>query len=233
MAWQERGTLGSLADVGNAWGQPGVVVVGAALWGGGAAFGSRTTAAVGLHSLESVAVAGLITAVLKGAVGRARPRVSPDDAWDVEFGRGWDSGGGNFSSMPSGHTSAAFSFAAAATGDVARRAPERALLVGVTTFGLAGATAFARTYRDAHWLSDVTMGAVLGTVSGLAVTRWHATRPDNGVDARLLPMVRTTPDGRTMLGLSIAWPRPSTNRRGQIVVRPVGDGVVPSSAGAR
>lgn len=215
-AWQENGALGTLADIGNAYGQPGALVLGAALWGGGAAFGHRGTAAVGLHSIESVAVSGLITAVLKGAVGRARPRVSPRNAWDVEFGRGWSESGGNYSSLPSGHTSAAFSFAASVTSDVARRAPERALAVGVTTFGLAGATAFARPYRDAHWLSDVTMGAVIGTVSGLAVTRWHATRSGNGVDARLLPVASVTPDGRSMLGLSVVWPRPATHHRGQI-----------------
>ncbi len=209
--WQDRASLGTLADVGNRWGQPGVVVVAAALWGGGAVFGHRPTAAVGLHSIEAIAASGAVTAVLKGVIGRARPRVSPNDAWDVELGRGWSGGGGDYSSMPSGHSSAAFAFAAAVTSDVARRAPSRAAVVGLATFGMAGATAFARTYRDAHWLSDVTMGAAIGTVSGFAVTRWHATRPHNAVDAHLLPVLRTTADGRSMLGLSIGWPRPATD----------------------
>jgi membrane-associated phospholipid phosphatase len=204
-AWQRSDALGALADLGNGWGQPGVVALGVVLWGGGFYTHHRTVAAVGLRGLEAITVSSLVTKVLKGAIGRARPRVSPTDAWDVEFGRGFSSTSGDYESMPSGHATAAFAFAAAVTSEVARRAPEHARLVGVTTFGLAGATAYARLYRDAHWGSDVTMGAAIGTVGGWAVTRWHATRPGNRPDAILLPLLVTTPTGRTAVGVSIPW----------------------------
>ena len=209
-AWQDRAALGTLADIGNGWGDPTVVVLGLGMWGGGLYKHNRTVAATGLRAVEAITVSSTITALAKGAIGRARPRVSPTDPWDVEFGRGFRSSAGDYASMPSGHSTAAFAFAAAVTSEVARRAPARARLVGITTFGLATATAYARLYRDAHWLSDVTMGAAIGTVSGFAVTRWHATRPGNRVDAILLrgtltPFVSAAPRGRTIVGATVSW----------------------------
>ena len=203
---QESGALGALADVGNSWGQPGVVLVGAAMWGGGLYARNATVATVGLRALESITVSSVVTKVLKGTFGRARPRVSPTDAWDVELGRGFRSGRGDYESFPSGHSTAAFAFAAAVTSEVVRRAPRHARLVGATTFTMAAFTAYARMHRDAHWLSDVAMGAGIGTVSGWAVTRWHATRPENRVDRILLePMLTRSLSGTTHVGVTLSW----------------------------
>ncbi|MDH5233479.1 MAG: phosphatase PAP2 family protein [Gemmatimonadota bacterium] len=205
-ASQANGTLGALADLGNGWGQPSVVILGAAMWGGGLWAKNQTVATVGLRAIEAITVASVVTKVMKGSFGRARPRVSPTDSWDVEFGRGFWSTGGDYESFPSGHATAAFAFAAAVTSEVAHRAPRRARLVGITTYSMALGTAYARMYRDAHWLSDVTMGAGIGVVGGLAVTRWHATRPGNRVDAILLrPVLSPSPTGSTNIGVSLTW----------------------------
>lgn len=203
---QGSGALGVLADAGNAWGQPGVVLAGAAIWGGGLYARNETVATVGLRALEAITVSGVVTKVLKGTFGRARPRVSPADAWNVELGRGFGSGMGDYESFPSGHSTAAFAFAAAVTSEVSRRTTRHARLVGAATFTMAAATAYARMHRDAHWLSDVTMGAGIGTVSGWAVTRWHATRPDNALDRILLePMLTRSLNGATHLGVTVSW----------------------------
>ena len=204
-AWQGNATLGTLADIGNGWGDPSVVILGVAMWGGGVHWQHRTVATVGLRAVEAITVSSVVTKVLKGAVGRSRPRVTPADPWDLEFGRGFRYSNGDYESFPSGHTTAAFAFASAVTSEVARRAPEHARLVGVTTFGLAGLTAYARMYRDAHWLSDVTMGATIGSVGGWALTRWHATRPGNRLDRILLPTFERGPDGRMAVGVTIPW----------------------------
>lgn len=206
---QASSTLGALADVGNGWGQPGVVLAGAALWGGGLYARNEAVAAVGLRAIEAITVSGVVTKLVKGAFGRARPRVSPTDTWDVKFGRGFDSN--DFESFPSGHSTAAFAFAAAVTSEVAHRAPQHARLVGVATYTMAVGSAYARMHRDAHWLSDVTMGAGIGIVSGLTVTRWHTTRPGNRVDAILLkpalrPHIAPAPMGGTNVGISFTWP---------------------------
>ncbi len=205
--WQENGALEALEVIGDHWGGSAAVVTGLGLWGGGLWARNETVAAVGLRGLEAITVSGVITKVLKAGFGRARPRTDSLDAWNVEFGRGWDN---DHESFPSGHSTAAFAFAAAVTSEVARRAPERRWIVGASTFALGGVTAYARLHANAHWLSDVTMGAAIGMASGWAVTRWHATRPDNRVDALLLrhrasPFVMRAPDGRTLVGATLAW----------------------------
>lgn len=208
--WQGNGFLEAIEPVGDVWGGAAAVGAGLALWGGGLYARNATVAATGLRAIEAITVSGQITAILKGAIGRARPRVDSTNAWNVEFGRGFRSTSGDYKSMPSGHSTAAFAFAAAVTSEVVKRAPKHARLIGITTYGLAGITAYSRIHSNAHWLSDVTMGAAIGMASGWAVTRWHATRPGNRVDRLLLgrtlsPLVTRSPQGGTLVGVSIAW----------------------------
>lgn len=203
---QANGTLRVLEATGDIWGGSAALVAGLGMWAGGVHTGRPSVATIGFRGVEAITVSGLITKALKAGFGRARPRVNGTDPWDVEFGRGWDN---DHESFPSGHTTAAFAFAAAVTSETMRRAPEHARLVGTSTFALAGVTAYARMHADAHWLSDVTMGAAIGMASGWAVTRWHATRPGNRIDAvflpRVSPLVLQGPQGRTVLGASLTW----------------------------
>jgi membrane-associated phospholipid phosphatase len=90
------------------------------------------------------------------------------------------------------------------TGEVRLRAPAHARTVGVLTYGAALATAYARMHDDRHWLSDVTVGAGIGTVTGWAITRWHETRPENPIDRVLLrPVIAPAPLGGMRVGLSM------------------------------
>ncbi len=207
---QDNRALDALESVGDLWGGGAAVGAGLVLWSGGRYVGNATVAASGFRAIEAIAVSGQVTALLKGVFGRARPRVDSTSAWNVRFGRGFSRPRGDYQSMPSGHSTAAFAFAAAVTGEVVRRAPAQARLVGVTTYGLAGITAWSRLHSNAHWLSDVTMGAAIGMVSGWVVTRGHATRPNNRVDRLILgralsPFVTSLPQGGTVLGASIVW----------------------------
>lgn len=204
---QQDRVLDGMAEFGYAYGGPGVIGLGLALWGGGSIARKSTVAASGLRALEAIAVSGTITAALKGVFGRARPRVSPDDKSDFKFGRGFRSGiesDGDFSSLPSGHSTVSFAFAAAVTSEVAFRAPEHVRTVAVLTYGAAAVTAWSRMHMDAHWLSDVTLGAGIGMVSGWAVTRWHRTRPDNRIDRWLLrPVLASGVDGSARMGVCL------------------------------
>ncbi len=196
--------LGALADVGNAFGQPGVLGLGALLWGTGLVTDRPAVAASGLRALEAIFVSGVVTQALKEVTGRARPAVAPHSRSDWQLLRGTRTGGGNYQSFISGHTSAAFAFATAVTGEVALRAPEHARWVGLATYGLAATTAYARLHGDRHWLSDVTVAAGVGTVTAWAITRWHVTRPENGIDRWLLrPTIAPAPDGSVRVGFSL------------------------------
>jgi membrane-associated phospholipid phosphatase len=205
--WQGNATLAELERWGDDWGGNGAFYLSLGLWGGGLVARHETVATVGLRGFEAIVVSGYITKALKAGFGRARPRVDSLNDWNVKFGRGTDN---DHEAFPSGHTSTAFAFAAAVTNEIGRRAPERQKLIGATTFTLAAVTAYARMHADAHWLSDVTMGAAVGMASGWAVTRWHATRPGNRPDRILLgpvlsPLVTRAPQGRTVIGATISW----------------------------
>lgn len=199
------GSLGArLADIGNFYGSPGAIGFGALMWGGGLVAKRPTIATSGLRALEAIAVSGVVTSVLKETMGRARPYITTDGRADWQLFRGTRTSTGDYESFPSGHATAAFAFAAAVTAEVALRAPERARTVGVVTYGLAGLSAYARMHGDRHWLSDVTVGAGVGTVTALAIRRWHLTRPDNAIDRLLLrPVIAPSPFGGTRFGFEI------------------------------
>jgi len=151
-----------------------------------------------------VTVSGAVTALLKMTFGRARPYLSPTAPDDFRLFRGAEITTGGYSSMPSGHTTAAFAFASAVTGEVRLRAPEHARTVGILTYGAATMTAYARMHDDRHWLSDVAVGAGIGTVTGWAITRWHATRPENPIDRVFLrPVIAPSPLGGMRIGVAM------------------------------
>lgn len=152
------------------FGDPGTVVLGAALWAGGELSGDRELAIDGARALEAVAAAASVTWLIKGVSGRARPYESPAAARDFRFGRGFGTRG-EFQSLPSGHTSAAFAFASAITARVALRSADRARWLGPLLYGAAALTGFSRMYDDKHWASDVVLGAGIGVVSGLLLVR--------------------------------------------------------------
>ena len=98
-----------------------------------------------IYSLQSLLVAEGITETFKKTFKRARPRQSPDDPFDF-----WHKGESFFS----GHSSGAWSYLTV----IATRYPSTAWLA----YGLAGSVSLSRVYEDAHWTSDVLLGALVG-----------------------------------------------------------------------
>ena len=127
-----------------------------------------------------VAVLGdqLLTVTLKQAVDRARPTLNPIAA---SLGP----------SFPSGHSSTAASFYAAAALILARGrgARTRSLLAGGAV-GIAAAVATSRVLLDVHWVSDVVAGVALGwaccALSAIAFRgRLFVGRSSSGEDAHV------------------------------------------------
>ncbi len=204
-ALQESGLADGAARFGDAWGGFVAFSTGLALWGGGLLAREPTVATIGLRALEAVTVSGIIAGSIKAAAGRVRPRVAPHTRDEFGLMRGVSDG--DHRSLPSGHVTAAFAFAAAVTSEVADRAPRHARTVAVVSYALGAVTAYDRLHADAHWMSDIVLGAGLGIVSGWAVTRWHRARPENWVDRRLLrPVISTGADGGTRLGVTLCLP---------------------------
>ena len=130
----------------------------------------------------------MLTGGIKGIAGRARPYASPGRPGDFRLMSGVHDGARQ--SFPSGHTTAAFAFAAAMERELRRSHPKVARWAGPSLYAAAALTGLARMHSDDHWASDVIMGAGIGTVSGLMVARFHADRPRHWIDQRFLPRAR-------------------------------------------
>lgn len=96
----------------------------------------------------TVIAAGLIVPALKLIAGRSRPRADLGAHDFHPFTGGY--------SFPSGHATAAFSVAATIATHY------HALWVKGLSYGIASMVAYARMEKDAHYLSDVTAGAMIG-----------------------------------------------------------------------
>lgn len=165
-------------------------------------FGTR-----GIVYAETLLLSQGETLLAKTAWGRPRPYAylaedeRPDDpAYDVSQGR-------TFRSMPSGHSSSAWTAATIATTENLLGRPgaswaERAL-VGFVGGGLAGATSQLRVTAGQHFPTDVVAGAGVGIVTGIAVPLLHRDgRPVPSAKAWLEAMGGTLTGA--LLGVAIA-----------------------------
>lgn len=185
---QQSSFFSHAADAFNAYGSPGIVVVGATLYAAGWATGRPDLARLGLRAGEAVVLSGIVTGGIKGIAGRARPYASHQRPGDWRLFSGVHDGARQ--SFPSGHTTAAFAFASAMDRELRLSHPGTARWAGPALYGAAALTGLARMHSDNHWASDVVMGAGIGVVSGLVVARFHADRPRHWIDRRLLPRLR-------------------------------------------
>jgi membrane-associated phospholipid phosphatase len=191
--------LGRTAFVFRRYAQPVLLVAMPALWAGGRLAGDDGTAEAGLRATEAIGAGLVVTGAVKLLSGRARPYVPGRDPGRFALLRGLREGS-DYSSFVSGHTTVAFAAASALAAHAARTGGEGGdrWAVGVPLYAAAGLAGLSRMYEDRHWASDVVGGALVGTVAGGAVVRWHAARPGSRVDrwllgARLQPAVLGVP----------------------------------------
>ena len=183
---------------------PGVFVLGVAAYGAGKLTHHPDMADIGWHTTEAALVGLAVTEVLKGAAGRSRPYVTADtNPRDFKPGSGFTSGARQ--SFPSGHTTIAFSAAAAATVEVQRLWPRYTWVAGPVLYGSAALVGLARMYQNQHWASDVALGAGIGTFAGLKTARYTHLHPNNLMD-RILLGTSIAPDGRG--GALLMWSGP-------------------------
>jgi membrane-associated phospholipid phosphatase len=178
----QRGQFyGDAAAVVRNLADPGTLIIGAGLYVTGRLTHDETMTDIGLHSTEAILVATVAGDLVKGVAGRARPLVDVTDPHNYKLGRGfW--GKGDYQSFPSGHTLASFALAAELTAETGRHWPDHTLGVGVVTYSVATLAGISRMYNNAHWASDVVMGAGVGILSGIVVERYQHTHPGNWVD---------------------------------------------------
>jgi membrane-associated phospholipid phosphatase len=139
----------------------GAVLVG--VYAGGVAFGRPELRRAAVEGAASgVVAAGVIVSAIKVVVGRARPRENQGVYSIHPFGSG--------RSFPSGHTAGAFSVGSVMAEESGK------IWLQVPIYALASGVGVARMYHDAHFVSDVTAGALIGTLVGRMIVKTGRSR---------------------------------------------------------
>ena len=146
---------------------------------GGTVLRNRKMTRTSVRLAEALVLSRLATGAAKTLIGRSRPQTG-EGAQDAHpFVSDADH---NSLSFPSGHTSQAFALATV----IARTYDTP--YVQVPAYGFAVSQAVQRIDSGKHWLSDVVVGAALGTFIGRVVTRTEVEN-DPGISYR--PIVST------------------------------------------
>jgi membrane-associated phospholipid phosphatase len=182
---QSNQTLKVLLKNTGMLGDPGSVVLSAGLYFAGLGTHSRPLAALGMHTGEAVVLGGVIAELVKGEVGRARPKISPNDSRVYRRGKGFSSD--DYGSFPSAETTAAFAAATALSREVGREWPVHSRLVSSLAYAGATLVAGSRLYNNEHWASDVVAGAGIGSFSAVVFDRYNQRYPNNVLERIFLP----------------------------------------------
>jgi membrane-associated phospholipid phosphatase len=169
----------AVSDVLRPLGRPEPIYVGsAAAYALGRLVDQPRLADLGLHSFLSLTLANVVMGGMKGVTGRARPwelRVQgTDSTWVYHGPREWSpfagfSDGGPRQSFPSGHTTTAFVLATVLAEELGGVTPWLA-------YPVAAGVGWSRLNDEAHWTTDVVMGALVGIVAGRLVVRYGHER---------------------------------------------------------
>ena len=200
---QSNAALHSSASAFNWVGGTGVLAGSIAALAVGRLTGNDRLSEVGLHTTEAIVASGAIVGVTKGIIGRQRPFLEKGDPTDFFIGRGFGNGG--LTSLPSGHTAAAFSAATVLSIEARRSWPKAAPIISPLLYGGATAVGLARMYGSHHWASDVALGATVGTLTGIQVMRLNDAHPDNKL-SRWLAHTSIAPNGSRGVTVGMAFP---------------------------
>jgi membrane-associated phospholipid phosphatase len=139
---------------------------------------------IGIHATEAMVLTDATSELIRGPIGRARPRISPDDAFKFEFGKGFTDFG--YRAFPSLHSAAAFAMAAVLTGEIHERNSTAAWIAGPILYSAALIPGMTRMYLDQHWASDIAAGAFVGTLFGTKVVHYAHTHRQSKLDRFLM-----------------------------------------------
>ena len=138
---------------------------------------------VAFHTAESVAAASLASQVIRGPLGRSRPR-NAAPAYENQYDFHAFQGFRHFENraFPSIHSSSGFAAATALVAEVHRRKPSATTAVAIPAYALALTPGLSRVYLGQHWASDVFAGAFLGAFFGARVVSYSHDHPPTKID---------------------------------------------------
>jgi membrane-associated phospholipid phosphatase len=139
--------------------------------------------------IASLIAGGFVTPAVKFVAGRARPREA-NGTFDFKPFSG-------ASSFPSGHTTEAFAVASVIAAEYDSR-----WIKGIS-YGTAVLVGFARVHHQAHFFSDVTAGALIGSAVGRAVVHRNARNTAAHYHLAVVPL--RGPKDQPGMGISLAF----------------------------
>ena len=145
-----------LAQYVSKWGDytTGTMILMGALWMAGVVFKRRAWRTAAIACLLAASFSGLVVNPARAVFGRPRPNTEVEDRFTgPSLSR-------KYQSFPSGHSATAFGTATA----LAVAAPA----VGVPAMAGAALVGWSRMYVREHYLTDVVVGASVGTLFGLS-----------------------------------------------------------------
>lgn len=134
--------------------------IGGGLYLAGIAFSQPWLRETGREALASILFTGVLTSGMKVIFGRLRPYNNKGED-DFNFfsldNKSW--------SFPSGHSATAFALSSVLSSQIDNP------FAATFFYGIATLTAAQRVYSNNHWLSDVIVGAALGTFVGYTISK--------------------------------------------------------------
>ena len=168
-------SMDNITNVGEKFGagQYGLALSGA-IYLGGQIVQDNELRKTGVMLAEALFLDGISTVLLKVVIGRSRPYTNEGNS-DIDFFRITD----DDNSLPSGHTSVAFTIATVLSQRIDNT------YASIALYSFAGLTAFQRIYADRHWFSDTVLGAALGTVVGLKVVKLNSENENQSSSVKM------------------------------------------------
>ncbi len=147
------------------------------LYGYGALVGNDKLRKLGRNATEAFIFSGAITGAIKLIVGRRRPYAGDNHL----FFRPLQFSNDDYKAMPSFHTTVSF-----AVSTVMAKSVDN-VYWKIFWYGSAALVGASRVYHNKHWLSDVTMGAIIGYSVGGYVVNYDRQHAQRHLSHRLIP----------------------------------------------
>lgn len=136
-----------------------------------------------IHATESIVAASLTSQVIRGPLGRARPK-DATPMFEDQYEFHWFNGFRHFQyrAFPSIHSSSSFAAATAIVAEVHRHSPGSMWYVAPLAYVIAAGPGYSRMYLGQHWASDILMGGFIGAFYGQRIVDYAHAHPDNRID---------------------------------------------------